>query len=91
MMKLSVAGIPIRVESAHPEWAAQRFAAYIREDDRPSEVDLRFTLVDEIPCPEGEVVQKVMAATVLKLPDGRYFRYTVDQDDKIFLSSYFDR
>lgn len=91
MMKLSVAGIPIRVESAHPEWAAQRFAAYIREDDRPSEVDLRFTLVDEIPCPEGEVVQTLMAATVLKLPDGRYFRYTLNPDNEIFLASYFDR
>lgn len=91
MIKLSVAGIPIRVESAHPEWAAQRFAAYIREDDRPSEVDLRFTLVDEIHRPEGEVVQTLMAATVMKLPDGRYFRYTLNPDNEIFLASYFDR
>ncbi len=89
-MKLCVAGIPIRVESAHPEWAAQRFAAYIREDDRPSEMDLRFFLVDEIPCPEGTVVQKFMAATVIQLSDGRYCRYTLNPDNQIFLATYFD-
>lgn len=90
MMKLCVAGIPIRIESAHPEWAAQRFAAYVREDDRPSQLDLRFFLVDEIPFPEGEVVQKFRAATVVRLADGRLFRYTLDPDDRIFLASCFD-
>lgn len=89
MMKLCVAGIPIRVESAHPEWAAQRYAAYVREDDRPSEMDMRFMLVDTVTQPEGEVVQKFQAATVVKLPDGRYCRYTQRPDGIIFLATYF--
>lgn len=89
-MKLCVAGIPIRIKSAHPEWAAQRFAEYMREDDRPSEMDLTFSLVDEIVVPEGTHIKDFKAATIMQLPDGRFFRYTRRPDGKVALATTYD-
>ena len=89
MMKLCVAGVPIRIESAHPEWAAHRYAAYLREDDRPSQMDIIIRLEDEVACPEGTVVEKVKAATILTLADGRCCRYSRDPEGRIFLATYY--
>ena len=90
MMKLNVAGIPIRIQSAHPEWAAVRYADYLREDDRPSQMDITVLLKDEVLCPEGEVVEQVRAATILRLPNGEYCRYSRDPEGRIFLATYYN-
>lgn len=90
-MKLCVAGIPIRIESAHPEWAAQRYAAYLREDNRQSQMDLRFIIDDELTFPEGEIVEKYLASTVIRLPDGRFCRCVQRPDGAVFLSMFFDK
>lgn len=90
MMKLSVAGIPIRIQSAHPEWAAVRYADYLREDDRPSEMDIIVQLEDEVVCPEGEMVEQVKAATILRLADGNNCRYSRDPEGRIFLATYYN-
>lgn len=90
LMKLCVAGIPIRIKSAHPEWAAQRFAEYIREDDRPSEMDITFSLVDEVIIPEGTHIKDFKAATIIQLPDGRFCRYSRRPDQQVFLAITYD-
>lgn len=90
MMKLTVAGIPIRIESAHPEWAKERYADYVREDDRPSEMDITIKLQDEIVCPEGEVVEQVRAASILRLADGSNCRYSRSPKGTVFLATYYD-
>lgn len=90
MMKLNVAGIPIRIQSAHPEWAAVRYADYLREDDRPSEMDITVLLKDEVCCPDGDVVEQVRAATILRLSDGSYCRYSRDPEGRIFLATYYN-
>lgn len=90
-MKLCVAGIPIRIESAHPEWAAQRYAAYMREDDRPSQMDIRFIIDDELPFPEGTVIEKYMASTVVQLADDRFCRCIQRPDGAVFLNMVFNK
>ncbi len=89
MLKLCVAGVPIQIESAHPEWAAQRYAAYLREDDRPSLMDIKILLQDEVLSPNGTVIEQIKAATILRLPDGRYCRYSRDPEGRIFLATYY--
>lgn len=90
MMKLCVAGVPMRIESAHPEWAAQRYAAYVREDDRESLMDIRVVLDDEVACPEGTVVERVRSATILDLGDGEKCRYSRNPEGRIFLATYYN-
>lgn len=90
MMKLCVAGIPIRIKSAHPEWAAERYAAYVREDDRPSMMDIIVRVVDEIPTPQGELVQQIKAATILKVGEGQYCRYSRQPGGEIYLAQYYN-
>lgn len=89
MMNLCIAGVPMRIQSAHPEWAKERYAAYVREDDRSSLMDIYVRLEDEIACPEGTLVEKVKAATILQLPDGRHCRYSYDPEGRIFLATYY--
>lgn len=90
MMDLCIAGVPVRIDSAHKDWAEGRYAAYLRDDDRPSEMDLKFEVLSEVPKPEGEVLETVRAATIVRLPDGRLCRYCLDPSGQIFLSTYFD-
>lgn len=90
MMKLCVAGVPIRIESAHPEWAARRYAAYLREDDRPSQMDIHIRLFDDLEeVPEGTLVEQVRAATILQLKDDWRCRYSRDPEGRIFLATYY--
>lgn len=90
MMKLCVAGVPMTIESAHPEWAAQRYAAYVREDDRESLMDVRVILEDEVVCPEGTEVERVRSATILRLSEGENCRYSRDPEGRIFLATYYN-
>lgn len=90
MMNLCIAGVPMRIQSAHPEWAKERYAAYVREDDRPSLMDIYILLEDEVVRPEGTLVEKVKAATILQLPDGRHCRYSRDPEGRIFLATYYN-
>lgn len=90
MMKLCVAGVPMCIESAHPEWALERYAAYVREDDRPSLMNIRVVLKDEIICPEGTQVEQVKAATILRLNEGQNCRYSRDPKGRVFLATYYN-
>ena len=90
MLKLCVAGVPMCIESAHPEWAAKRYADYIREDDRESLMDLRVVLEDEVVCPEGTEVERVRSATIMRLPEGGNCRYSRDPEGRIFLATYYN-
>lgn len=91
MMKLSVAGIPIRIESAHPEWAAERYAAYVRDDDRPSQMDIRFVIDEEIPFPAGTVIEQYRACSVIEMPDGRCCRCAQRPDGPVFLNMIYNK
>ncbi len=90
MMKLCVAGVPMRIESAHPEWAAKRYAAYIREDDRESLMDIRIILEDEVVAPCGTEVERVRSASILRLGEGENCRYSRDPEGRIFLATYYN-
>lgn len=90
MMKLCVAGVPLCIESAHPEWAKERYAAYVREDDRPSLMNIRVMLEDEIVCPAGTEVAQVRAATILRLGEGQNCRYSRDPQGRVFLATYYN-
>ena len=90
MMKLCVAGVPMCIESAHPEWAQERYAAYVREDDRPSLMNIRVLLDDEVTVPEGTEVGQVRAATMLRLEGDQNFRYSRDPEGRVFLSTYYN-
>lgn len=89
-MDICVAGMPMCIDSAQKEWFDALYLPYQREDNRPSVMDIRTVMLDEIPCPEGEVVQSIKAATILKLADGRHCRYSRNLDGHIFLATYYN-
>jgi hypothetical protein len=90
MMKLCVAGVPIRIESAHPEWAAKRYAEYVREDDRPSQMDITIRVMDEIPTPEGELIHQIQASSILKTGEHTYCRYSRQRSGDIYVAHFYN-
>lgn len=89
-MDICVAGLPMRIDSAQKEWFDPLYLPYERQDDRPSVMDIRTVMLDDIICPEGEVIQSIKSATILKLEDGRFCRYSRNLDDDIFLATYYN-
>ncbi len=74
-MDLRVAGLPIRVESADATYFNRRFADYARTDGAAPVMTMCTRVQEHIPQPEGEILQKVKYATVLRQPDGYLCRY----------------
>lgn len=89
-MDICVAGLPMRIDSAQKEWFDPLYLPYERQDGRESVMDIRTVMLDEIPCPEGEVVQSIKSATILQLADGRRCRYSRNLDGHIFLATYYN-
>lgn len=75
MIKLSVAGLPLCIESADKAFFEKRFSEYIREDDREPMMTMVTRLVNRVELPKGETVQQLQDATVLRLADGRFCRF----------------
>lgn len=90
MMDLQIAGLPLCIESGHKEWANNRYAAYLRDDDRPSEMNIKFEILDKISKPQGELIEQVKYASILKLPDGRLCRYNISPKGQLFLATYYN-
>ena len=88
-MDMCVAGMPMCVDSAQKEWFDPLYQPYQRQDGRESLMNIRTVMLDEIVCPEGDVVQSIKSATILKLADGRYCRYSRNLDGHIFLATYY--
>ncbi len=74
MIELSIAGLPVHIESADTAFFEERFAAYKADTGRPPIMRMRTTLVDPVPLPEGEVIQRVQYMEIRRLPDGRVCR-----------------
>ncbi len=72
---LCVAGLPISVESADEAYFHERFAAYVRTDDRAPVMTMRTRLVEDVAVPCGELVEEVDRVQIVHLPDGRLCRY----------------
>ena len=89
-MDICVAGLPMRIDSAQTEWFDALYLPYKRQDDRRSVMDIRTLMLDEIVCPEGEVVQSIKSATILKLADGRFCRYSRNLNGDIYLATFYD-
>lgn len=88
-MDICVAGMPMRIDSAQKEWFDALYLPYARQDDRASVMDIRTVMLEDIPCPEGAVLQSIKSATILKLADGRFCRYSRNMDGNIFLATYY--
>lgn len=88
-MDLCVAGLPIAVESADKAFFARRFAEYVRQDDRPPVMTMRTRLLDVVPYPPGEPVQRHNRATVVRLADGRMCRFVCAPDERVLFAIYF--
>lgn len=89
-MNICVAGMPMCVDSAQTEWFDSLYQPYERQDNRDSMMNIRTRMLDEIVCPEGEVVQSIKSATILKLGEGRYCRYSRNLNGDIFLATYYN-
>ncbi|MBR2319713.1 MAG: hypothetical protein IKA50_02850 [Clostridia bacterium] len=89
-MDICVAGMPMRIDSAQQEWFDSLYQPYERQDDRASMMNIRTRMLDEIPCPEGEEVQSIKSATILKLADGRHCRYSRNLDGHIYLATFYN-
>lgn len=88
-MDLWIAGLPVRIESADEAWFAGRFADYIRREDVPPVMDMRFRLAEELEEPRGIALGQVKAVTLLRLPDGRLCRYAKDREGRVaFVACY---
>ena len=89
MTKLSIAGLPIEVESADKEYFAERFADYMREDDRPPVMRMRTMLLNPVPRPEGEVLKQIKESTIMRMADGRNCYYITDKKGKLGYATYY--
>lgn len=89
-MDMCVAGMPMRIDSAQKEWFDPLYLPYKRQDDRPSMMDIRTVMLDDIVCPEGEVLQSIKSATIFKLADGRHCRCSRNLDGNIYLATYYN-
>lgn len=74
-MKLSIAGLPVCIESADTAFFNERFADYRRDDDRAPVMRMRTVILDSITIPQGELIQQVDRVSILRLSDGRICRY----------------
>ena len=88
-MDMYVAGMPLCVDSAQKEIFDPLYAAYECQHDGASMMNIRTRMLDDIPCPEGEVLQSIKSATILKVAEGRYCRYSRNLDGNIFLATYY--
>ena len=88
MTKLCVAGLPMQVESGDKDYFAGRYADYVCTDERPPQFTMRTTLLDPVPTPEGELVERLENVSILRLPDGRTCRYGVNPAGKINFAIY---
>lgn len=73
-LDLSIAGLPLCIESADTEFFNKRFADYQRDDGREPVMRMRTTYSDNITVPEEEELYRRGSALVLRLADGRVFR-----------------
>ena len=89
MTKLSIAGLPIEVESADKEYFAERFTDYLREDDRSPVMRMRTVLLDWVPRPDGEVLKQIKGSTILRTADGRNCCYVADKKGKLGYAIYY--
>ncbi|MBR5524783.1 MAG: hypothetical protein IKU51_05925 [Clostridia bacterium] len=89
-MDMLVAGVPITVTCAHRKELEPTYAPYARQDGADPQMELTVTVPEEIPTPEGEVLSRVKAATVVRTPDGRLCRYGRKPDGTIFFATRFD-
>lgn len=74
-MDLSIAGLPVCIESADTAFFNKRFADYRREDDRSPMMRMRTIILDSITIPQGELIQQMDRVSILRLSDGRICRY----------------
>lgn len=74
-MDLSIAGLPVCIESADTAFFNKRFADYRRDDDRAPVMRMRTVVLDHIPTPQGELIRQVDRVSIVRLADGRMCRY----------------
>ena len=89
-MDMLVAGLPLRIESAQKEYFDKLYGPYEHANDCEPVMGIRTKMLDEIVCPEGEVVQSIKSATILKLADGRHCRYSRNLNGDIFLATCYN-
>ncbi len=78
-MKLCVAGLPMTVESADVAFFNDRFAAYRREDDRQSRLDIVVRSCEKVLPLPGRVTGEIRNVRTVDLPDGRKGYYTLSK------------
>ena len=89
-MDMLVAGFPLRIESAQTEYFDTLYGPYEHQNACDPVMTIRTKMLDEIVIPEGEEVQSIKSATILKLADGRHCRYSRNMNGDIFLATYYN-
>lgn len=88
MMDLSIAGLPVCIESADTAFFEKRFADYRRDDDRPPMMRMRTQVLDHIAMPTGELLQKVGRVSIVRLSDGRVCRFGQNDNGAVYFAVY---
>ena len=88
MTDLSIAGLPIRVESADKAYFQTRYADYVRTDNQPPVMEMRTRILDVVPVPQGELVSQVKGVRVLRTPDGRLCRFGQTPQGEVTFAVY---
>lgn len=87
-MELSIAGLPISIESADKTFFDKRFADYRRDDGRAPIMRMRTVNLDAIPMPEGEELYRSKQVRIVRLADGRICRYGVSRSGVVYFAVY---
>lgn len=88
MTDLCIAGLPIRVESADKAYFQTRYADYIRRDNQPPVMEMRTRILDELPPPQGQMLEQVKSVRVLRTTDGRLCRFGQTAEGKVMFAIY---
>lgn len=89
-MDMMVAGFPLRIESAQKEYFDTLYGPYEHPNACDPVMTIRTKMLEEIVIPEGEEVQSIKSATILKLADGRHCRYSRNLNGDVFLATYYN-
>lgn len=88
-MDMLVAGVPIRVTCANRVELEPLYAVYQREDGAPSVMDITVLEPEEIPIPQGELIEHIESLSMVRLGDGRLCRYGQKPDGTIYMAVFY--
>lgn len=91
MMKVRIAHLNVAIDSIDKPFFNYRFREYENNEFINPDMTLRSIAVDEIKYPQGEILQQIRDATIMRIADNYYCRYLTNRETgEIFSATYYN-